>query len=176
MIVHVFISLVVIFAVWKRQDWRDWEKYLPVMMYFALGNLTYNFLCANYFLWRLNPDALSNHSLTEMLYTFIIFPGTALMFLSKYPEGEGTKSLAKHYSFWIIIYILVEWIFTYTNSIIYQYGWGLIWSATFDVIMFPMLRLFHKKSLIALLLSIPIAFIWIFLFDVPVHIPIEDRL
>ena len=63
---------------------------LPTMMYFALGNLLYNFLTASYFLWRLDADFFSNHTLTEMLYTFIVFPGTALLYLIC-QKGERTE-------------------------------------------------------------------------------------
>ncbi|MCA1029814.1 hypothetical protein LCL95_02055 [Bacillus timonensis] len=175
MILHVFISVIVILSVILRGDWREWKTYHTTMMYFALGNLTYNFLCASYFLWRFNPDFLSNHTLTEMLYTFIVFPATALMFLSHYPEGKGVKKILLHYVTWITIYVSVEYIYTLTDSILYKYGWGLAWSAAFDVLMFPMLRLFHKRPVVAYILSVPIAIFWIWLFDVPVHLPIEKR-
>ncbi|RSK29076.1 hypothetical protein EJF36_20535 [Bacillus sp. HMF5848] len=172
---HVALAIISIIAVWIRGDWRKWETYFPTMMYFAVGNLTYNFLCASYFLWRLNPDTLSNHTLTEMLYTFITFPLTALMFLARYPENETRWKVFKHYLAWVSIYVFVELILVFTNGILYKYGWNLVWSAIFDILMFPMLRLFSKKPLLALVLSVPIAFVWIWLFDVPVHIPVEDR-
>ena len=171
---HVIISLIAIVFVWWRGDWQQWRIYHPTMMYFALGNLTYNLLCTNYLLWELNPDFLSNHSLTEMLYTFIVFPATSLMFLSHYPE-EGKNKKFFHYVTWISIYGGVEFIYVLTDRIIYQFGWHLGWSVLFDAIMFPMLRLFHKKPLIAYPISILIAVFWIMLFDVPVEIPIEDR-
>jgi hypothetical protein len=56
------------------------------MLYFAVGNLTYNLLCAKYWLWKLDGSELFTHTLLELLYTFIIFPGTVLLFLGNYPE------------------------------------------------------------------------------------------
>ncbi|WP_246050129.1 CBO0543 family protein [Aquibacillus sediminis] len=85
---HVGITILIIIAVWRKGDWRNWEKYHTVMLYFALGNLTYNFLTASYFLWRMDADFISNHTLTEMLYTFIVFPGTALLFIGNFPTGN----------------------------------------------------------------------------------------
>ncbi|MFE8699575.1 CBO0543 family protein [Cytobacillus sp. FJAT-54145] len=170
---HVALSIFVIFAVWRWGDWRNWQKYHTTMLYFALGNLTYNFLTASYFLWRFNSDFLSNHTLTEMLYTFIVFPGTALLFLSNYPTTK--KEQLKHYIRWVAIYVLVELVFIFTNHIHYNYGWHLGWSAAFDVIMFPILYLFYKKPIIAYLISIPIAVFFLWWFKVPVHLPVEQR-
>lgn len=170
---HVLITIIMIISVWLRGDWRNWEKYHAVMLYFALGNLAYNFLTANYFLWRLDADYLSNHTLTEMLYTFIVFPGTALLFIGNFPK-EKTK-IVRHYIFWVVIYAGIEWIMTITQHIEYQYGWSWAWSAAFDVVMFPMLWLFYKKPLLTYIISFPIAIFLIWLFDVPVNIPVEDR-
>ncbi len=82
---HVATAIIVIIAVFIWGDWRNWQKYHTTMLYYAIGNLTYNFLTANYFLWRFNADFIPNHSLTEMLYTFIVFPGTILIFLKNFP-------------------------------------------------------------------------------------------
>ncbi|WP_246942063.1 CBO0543 family protein [Bacillus pinisoli] len=172
---HIAIAFFIIFAVWKWGDWRNWQKYHTVMLYFAVGNLTYNFLTASYFLWRLDSDLITNHTLTEMLYTFITFPGSALLFICNYPENKGRGKVLLHYVYWILIYGVIEWIMTKTGYIKYQYGWSLAWSIGFDTFMFPMLRLFYKRPLIAYLLSVPIGIFFIWYFKVPVHIPVEKR-
>lgn len=170
---HVALSIFVIFAVWRWGDWRNWEKYHTTMLYFGLGNLTYNFLTANHFLWRFNSDILSNHTLVEVLYTFIVFPGTALLFLCNYPNER--KAVFLHYVKWVTIYVGVELLFIFTNHIHYQYGWHLGWSAAFDCLMFPILRLFSKRPLLTYMISIPIAVFFLWWFKVPVHIPVEHR-
>ncbi|MBB6453108.1 hypothetical protein HNQ94_001556 [Salirhabdus euzebyi] len=170
---HVATALFVLFAVWKWGDWRNWEKYHTTMLYFAVGNLLYNFLTANYFLWRLDADFLSNHTVTEILYTLIIFPGTAMLFLCNMPKDKHRRNI--HIIKWISIYALWELGFVFTKSIEYQYGWTYWWSVSFDIFMFPMLLLHHKKPLIAYLLSIPIGIFFLWWFDVPVHLPVEDR-
>ncbi|WP_407270539.1 CBO0543 family protein [Radiobacillus sp. PE A8.2] len=170
---HVAIALFVIFAVWRWGDWKNWEKYHAVMLYFAIGNLTYNFLTASYFLWRLDADLISNHTLTEMLYTFIIFPGSAMLFIYHYPKSRW--KIIRHYAYWIFIYAGIELIMVFTGHIEYQYGWNWYWSAGFDVFMFPMLQLFYKRPLIAYVISVPIAIFFIWYFNVPVHLPVEER-
>jgi hypothetical protein len=172
---HVALTLITIFVIWKWGDWRNWKKYHTVMLYFAMGNLLYNFLTSNHFLWRLESDFISNHTLTEMLYTFIVFPGTALLFIGNHPDGKGFKRVFLHYIWYIGWFIGVEWIFTQTKHIHYQYGWSYWWSVAFDCWMFPMLRLFYHKPLLAYFISFFIALFFIWWFDVPVHIPVEQR-
>lgn len=171
---HILITLIVILAIFIRGDFRHWKEFHSTMLYIAVGNLMYNFLAANYLLWRFNPDIMSNHTLTEVVYTCVVFPGTALMFLSTFPKTS--KRITFHYITWIGLYVGFEIMFLFLNKIYYQYGWNLGWSALFDCIMFPMLRLHSKKPLLAYLLSIPIAVFFIIYFDVPIHIPIEERL
>ncbi|MFC4322740.1 CBO0543 family protein [Litchfieldia salsa] len=170
---HILLSIIMIAILWKSGLWRDWQKYHTVMLYFVMGNLLYNFLTANYFLWRLDADFISNHTLTEMLYTFIIFPITTLLFMGNYPVGK--RKILLHYLWYISWYVFVEWIFSKAGYIEYQYGWNILWSAFFDCFMFPMLRLFYKKPIIAYLISIVIGAFFLWWFKVPVHIPVEER-
>jgi hypothetical protein len=69
----------------------------------------------------------------------------------------------------------IEFIMTLTGHIEYNYGWGLAWSVGFNCLMFPMLRLYYKKPLIAYLLSVPIGIFFLWYFDIPVHLPVEKR-
>lgn len=173
---HIILVMISIIAVWVRKDYRKWKVFYPTMQYIALGNLTYNFLCASHWLWRLSPDIVQyNHSVLEMGYTFIVFPFTALMFLSRYPEGKGVWRILRHYLFWIALYVSVEYVLQGQGTILYGYGWSLGWSAFFDCIMFPFLRLHHKKPLLTLILSVPMTILWLWLFDIPVTVPIEMR-
>lgn len=168
---HVALGVFMIFALFKWGDYKNWQKYHSTMLYFVMGNLLYNFLTASYFLWRLDADFISNHTLTELIYSFIVFPITALLFLSNYPEKKKLYYMSK----WVFIYVAVEYLFTLTKHIEYQYGWTLGWSAFFDVFMFPMLLLHYKKPLLAYAISIPIGVFFIWYFNVPVHIPVEER-
>ncbi|WP_174728003.1 CBO0543 family protein [Mesobacillus harenae] len=173
---HLFLAFISIIAVWVRRDYKNWRIYYSTMQYVALGNLTYNFLCTSHWLWQLSPDIdWFNHSLLEMSYTFITFPLTALMFLSRYPEGKSVSRIFRHYLFWIGLYVAIEIILKFQGTILYKYGWGIWWSALFDCIMFPFLRLHYKKPLLTLALSVPMTIFWLWFFEVPVHIPIDKR-
>ncbi|MBU9723300.1 MULTISPECIES: CBO0543 family protein [Bacillaceae] len=170
---HLITTIIVIIAVILKGDWKNWEKFHTTMLYIALCNLAYNFLTANYFLWRLDADFLSNHSLTEMLYTFIVFPATVLMFLTHYPKS--IKKQVLHNGMWITIYILWEAFFLLTGRIQYQYGWNIWWSLFILCLMFPFIRLHHTKPLLTYVLSFIFTVLFILFFDVPVHIPVELR-
>jgi hypothetical protein len=172
---HIAMSIYCIYMVWRKGVWRNWRKYHTTMMYFALGNLLYNFLTANHFLWRFSSEFLANHTTVEMLYTFIVFPATVLLFLSHYPEGKSFFKKAYHVFIWVVIYGVVEFVYWQLDKIHYQYGWNLWWSIFFDFTMFPMLVLFHKRPLLAYTISFFMAIFWVQFFDVPVHIPVEDR-
>ncbi|MFD2046534.1 CBO0543 family protein [Ornithinibacillus salinisoli] len=173
---HILLAIISIIAVWVRKDYFQWKKFYTTMQFIALGNLTYNFLCASHWLWQLTPDITwFNHSILEMTYTLITFPLTALMFLSRYPDGQGKKKIFMHYLFWIGLYVGVEIVLMLQGSIIYKYGWSLGWSALFDCIMFPFLRLHYKKPLFTLIISVPMTIFWLWLFDIPVSIPIPER-
>lgn len=170
---HVLTAIISIIAVFIWGDWRDWKKYHATLLFFALGNLVYNFLTANYFLWRMDADFISNHTLTEMLYTFIVFPATGLLFLSNYPKSVLKQIL--HTLQWIVIYGVWEYFFTLTGHIEYKYGWTLGWSIVALFFMFPLLKLHVKHPLLTYVLFalVCVGFLWFF--DVPVHLPVEDR-
>ncbi|QYR22024.1 hypothetical protein KZ483_03065 [Paenibacillus sp. sptzw28] len=170
---HVALAIISLLAAWKWGDWRNWKRYHPAMMYFAMGNLMYHFLCANHYLWRFKPDVLSGHTITEIIYTFVTFPAVALIFLSRYPRAF--KKQLFHILQWIVLFAAAEWLLYISDRINYDNGWMFLWSLLFDITMFPMLRLFYQKELVAYSISIGLAIMWIWLFNVPVHVPIELR-
>jgi hypothetical protein len=135
---HVLTATISIIAVYIWGDWKNWKKYHATLLFFALGNLVSNFLTANYFLWRLDADFLLNHTLTEMIYTFIVFPATGLLFLGNYPKGVIKQIL--HTLQWIAIYGILEFVFTLTESIEYQHGWTFGWSIVALFFMFPSIK------------------------------------
>ncbi|MFB4166065.1 hypothetical protein ACE1TI_20285 [Alteribacillus sp. JSM 102045] len=170
---HVFITALVIFLVWRSGNYKQWRKYHTTMWFFAGANLTYYVLCANYFLWEIHADFSAGYSLQIMLYTFIVYPGSLLLFLANYPGSIQGKIF--HNVKWIGIYTGTEYIYYLLGLITFNYGWHLGWSLLFLCIMFPMLRLHHTKPLLTYVLSILITLILLWIFNVPVEIPIEER-
>lgn len=170
---HIAITIWAIIASWRRWDQEHFHKCHTTILYMSLLNLLYAFLTSGYTLWEIQPDLGLPSPIVSMLYTFIIFPCTVILYLSRYPKS--VKSQVIHNIKWITIYMGVEWLGSLFSRIIYDHGWDLGWSFLFVLIMFPMLRLHYKKPLLAYLLSIIfIAFI-LYKFEVPWKIPMEER-
>lgn len=170
---HFILGVITVLAAWKYGDWKNWQRYHPAMMFIVIGNLLYNVLTARHFLWKLKPDLMPNHSLTELVYTFVIFPATALMFISNYPKPYG--KIIVHYLRYIGVYVAVEWFFMRTDRIVYQYGWNIYWSIFFNFTMFPLLWTFHKKPLVAYGITLVLVVFYVWYFKIPVNIPVEQR-
>jgi len=170
---HIIIAIICILAAYKWGDWRNWQKYHTTILFFSLGNLLYVYLTAGCYLWRLTQSILPSPALTEFLYTFIVFPATILLFLGNFPQSKWDRVL--HVLKWILIYSAVEYLFTVTGNVEYQNGWSLYWSILFNVVMFPILAIHHKRPLLAYLLSAPVCIFVLWFFDIPINIPIEDR-
>lgn len=171
---HVVTAIFILIVTYYTGDWRNWKKYHITILFFAFGNVLYNFLTANYFLWRFNADFISNHTLTEVLYTLVIFPATAILYLGRFPT-HNIKAKIIHVITWVTMYTGWEAMFMITDRIHYQYGWTLAWSAAFNSIMFPLLRLHQSRPLLTYVLSAFVAIFVLWWFKVPVHIPVEDR-
>lgn len=157
------INFLTIVLTWKYADWRNWQKYQSTMLLFALGNLLYNFVYHDHFLWRFRPEFL-NHHIWEVINTVIVFPLTALLFLSNFPENSKDK-LIRILKF-ILVYISVEFLLLKIGRIEYAFGWNLWCSLAWDCVMFPILAIHYKKPLLAYLMSIILFFTmsWIFPF------------
>ncbi|KNY28673.1 CBO0543 family protein [Pseudobacteroides cellulosolvens] len=160
---HTIIIVFTVFAAWKWGDWRNWQKYQSTMLLAAVGNLLYNFLYHDHLLWELKSKLFS-YSLGEIIYTFIVFPLTVLIFLTGY--AEKVKGQVLHIFKFITIYFGFELIFSIFGRIIYNYGWNIWWSLAWDCMMFPMWALHYKRPLIAYGVSPVIVIIMLLLFPV----------
>jgi hypothetical protein len=164
---HLGIAIWAIIAAWRWGDWKHWQRYQSTMLYFAAGNLLYNYFTSDFPLWHFNPDFLINHKITEVIYTFIVFPATVLLFLSRYPQS--LKHRIYHIAQWILIYSALEWIGQVLGKIEYHHNWNFWWSVAFNCITFPMLRLHYVKPLAAFMLSVLFTVFFISYFQVPIN-------
>lgn len=164
---HLATAFIVLYFIWRKNLWKHWETFHPTLLYFGLCNLLYHFLTGNDFLWAFRYDMWTpSYYLTEIIYTFIIFPGTALFFLYYFPQKHSRQ--LRHILIWVAIYVAWEWVFGLTYRMEYRHGWNLLWSAAFDCIMFPMLYLHYRRPLVTYLLSVPITLFFLWFFDVPI--------
>lgn len=133
------------------------------MVYLACFQLLYEFFShEKFYLWRLEPDPVFNYTSVVMLHTFCIYPLTAFLYLTRFPEVEWKAAV--HIAKWVLIYIGVEWVGYRLGYITYSHGWNCWWSLFFDVHMFLMLRFHHTKPVWSIPMTILSIFFYLILF------------
>ncbi|WP_261132989.1 CBO0543 family protein [Bacillus sp. Marseille-Q3570] len=164
---HLSISVLALYGAWKWGDWKNWNRYHATMLYLISMNLLYFFLCKDRMLWRIVPDAGIPYVISELLYLFIVFPATVLLFIGNYPTSTGRKLL--HILKWVGIYIGLEALGKLFGKIEYFHGWNIFYSFLFLCVMFPMLRLHYLKPLIAYIVSLVIIAVLLMYFKVSLN-------
>lgn len=131
------------------------------MLLFALGNLLYNCVYHDHLLWKFNPDVL-NYKIIEIIYTFIVFPLTALIFLSHFPDNlkERILRILKYAG----IYFIIEYLMSLVGWIEYYDGWSTWWSLGWDLMMFSVLATHYLKPVVAIFLCILVGLVMNLLF------------
>lgn len=165
-------TLLWVFALYIWGDWRNWKKYYPTILFFALGDFIYLYLLSDHYpMWKYQPKGLDeNIGLTNshisLSIILIKYPATAMIYLYRFPEKNKIFQFL-YVVVWDLIYTLNEMIDFKLNLIKYYNGWNLYWSMFFNLIMFLILKAHFKWPLLAWLFSIVfILFLWK-VFDVP---------
>lgn len=166
---HIVIALFAIIVVVYRGVWKDWKKYHATMLFSGMMELVYNSIAKenNYFLWKLKPDLFLNRISLIGLYVVIIFPATALLFLSKWPREINKQVI--HIVKWVGIYTIIEAVGSMTNSIVYINKWGIGHSLIFNIILFIGLIIHHKKPVIAYIMFLLVTIAGIWAFKIPIY-------
>ncbi|WP_218094927.1 CBO0543 family protein [Paenibacillus solanacearum] len=164
--IHIFIAALSLFALARSGAWKQASRFHATVLYMVAGNLLYFFLTTDYLLWAFVPDLHLIPVFTELLYTFIVFPCTVILFLSGFPDRR--KEQVWRYSKWVALYAVMEAIYAWSGRIVYDHGWSWWCSFAFDVMMFPMLLLHSKKPGIAYVLSAFIIAALLLMFRVPI--------
>jgi hypothetical protein len=149
---------------WKWGDWRNWKLYYPTILFFIVGNFSYGLLTYNYPLWEFESLLLKTTGST-FLITIVAFPATILIFLPHYPKGKVKQIL--YILLWVLTYTLIEIVSHKLGFFSYHNGWNIWWSVLFNLIMFPLLRLHHKKPPLAWSVSIIMGLTILIYFKVP---------
>lgn len=160
---HIAVILFTIFAAWRFGDWKNWRKYQSTMLFIMVGVLLYHYIYKNERLWDLEKH-IGNHTLTELLYAFIVLPLTVLLLFTNYPDG--LKGQVIRIGKFIAIYTIMEVFYWKMGFIGYHYGWNIWLSIGWNCMMFPMLVVHFKKPLYAYLASVVGLIIFLYLFPV----------
>ncbi|MEW9051409.1 MAG: CBO0543 family protein [Neobacillus sp.] len=159
LVVIVYIIFAKIFV-----DWKKLKEYYPTIQFFIIGNLLYNFLFYNHTLWAYKAVTVPwlNHTLIDITFSFFILPVVIMIYLQYFPKT--TKKKIMYVSVWIAYFSFLEYIFFKRGLFIYENNWGIIMSMVFNTIMFVILRLHHRKPMLALAVSLPIIIILLYFY------------
>ncbi|WP_420489698.1 CBO0543 family protein [Neobacillus vireti] len=151
--VHIVINLLTILAALRWGDWKNINKYYPTLLYLLVGNLLYFYLYDKDMLWDFTPDFSEKwDKIREIIYIFIAFPCSILLYLSNMPQTKTKKLL--HIILWIVIYSCLELLWHHFGLVSYNRGWNFWWSLGFDCVMFPLLLLHNKRPYVTLIISL----------------------
>ncbi|MEO2078418.1 MAG: CBO0543 family protein [Bacillus sp. (in: firmicutes)] len=164
------VIVVVVYFIFAKVfvDWKRWKEFYPTIQYFIICNLAYNFIFYNQTLWAYKAVTVQwlNHTIIELVFTFFIIPVVIMIYLQYFPKGK--KGII-YIVVWIAYFSIIEYLFYKRGLFLYDNDWGLIWSSIFNTIMFIILRLHYKNPLAAMLCSIPIIAILLFIFHPMLH-------
>jgi hypothetical protein len=172
---HVGIAITTLLAVYWKADWKNWEHYHPTILYVSVCNLLYNCLCAGYLLWKYNPDFLFHHNSVDLVYSFIILPGVALLYLTGYPYKTKFTKQFVYITKWVVLSLVIESVVLVTGYLELNRGWEYWMEIPFYFTMYGLIRLHHSKPILTYLFSIIIIVFLMNAFDVPFSTPIEKR-
>ncbi len=165
--IHIIISIILVVICFSKGYWRRWKEYYPTILFFIVGDLTYNFIMYNYSLWEYGMPLWPGlgHSYIDLYWAVIIFPCIVILFLTLCPEKRS--KLPVYIVLWAAGFALVEYVMYLTDSMHYQNGWRTFYSFLFDLVMFPILFIHYKKPQFAWLITTAIVPLFILIVQMP---------
>lgn len=170
MSLNIIYASIYIFAAWKWGDWKNWQRYYPTILFLITGDLLYQYLLHDYSMWKFNPvgadkEVNLTHTHITLLIMAIKYPATVLIFFGQFPSARLKQAL--YIGGWAALYTINE-IATYTmGGISHHNGWNFFWSAQFNLALFIITAIHHKRPLAAWGLSLAYILALWFLQDVP---------
>jgi len=162
----IVFGIIFLLIGWRFGDWRNFKKYYPTILYFIIGDLLYNMLTYEHSLWTYNKDwILPNHTVINLFVMVTVYPATVITYLFHFPKKKIKQIF--YILFWVILFIVWELLNLHAFGLIKHFhGWNIWWSFLFDIIIFIMLPIHHKRPFVAWGLSIIIIIFFLTVFNV----------
>ena len=164
--IRIFIVSLFAFSAYLWSDWRNWRAYHSTILFVVMGDFLYNFLTYNYSLWELHSE-LGGHTINDLLITLVSFPSVVLLVLTHFPFNKKIMKKILFIVYWIFLFSIIEFAMKSMHGIIYFHGWSFGWSVLFNVYIFVVIPIHHKKPLLAYGLSLIMFFFIYFTLDIP---------
>lgn len=170
----IIILILYLLAGIRFGKWSNFSEYYPTLLYFIIGDLLSQFLLFNHTLWMFHPMGRLDH-LFNLNHTFIAlakmaiqYSMTVAIFIGRLPEEKGRQAMMV--LLWTAIYGLNEFLTHHLGGLSYHRGWSFGWDLVFNLMMFIMLIIHYKKTLLAWILTAPIIVTLWLIFDVPLDV------
>lgn len=165
--IRIITLLLFVVVTYKFSDWKNWKRYHTSILFLIIGDLLYNVLTYNFPMWELR-SFLGGHIINALFLTFILFPCTALLYLTYFPYKKKIHFRILYIFLWVFLYSFIELIGTFWGGIVYFNGWNLLWSCFFNMLLFSILPIHHKRPLLAYGLSAIVVVSFMIYFHVPI--------
>jgi hypothetical protein len=162
----ILIGIVSIIICYKWGNWRSWKEYYSTILYFVIGDFVYITLTQTKPLWNLG-EMLDQFPIFQIIFMIMLYPSTTILFLTFYPSSPSLSKQAFYILLWVCIFTGIEAIACLTGGFKYSNGWNLCYSFLFDLLMFPLLRLHFKKTLLVWPISVVLALVFVLWFKIP---------
>ncbi len=160
---RIILVMIIIPACYKWGNWRNWKEYYPTMLYYIIGDLSYNVLFHDKMLWEFRK--MISHTFSDYFDAFFIAPFAIIIFLTHFPV-KLSKTLLYTF-FWACLFTLVEFLSYVLGYIIYANGWNIFWSFGIYYFLFLLLRVHYHKPLLTWPISLGLAVATLVIFKVP---------
>ncbi|UJF35194.1 CBO0543 family protein [Paenibacillus hexagrammi] len=144
------------------------------ILYLIIGDLLYYLITYNFTMWKFNPIGFdkhiyANHVLITLGIDFINFPAVVLLYLGNYPDRKSITLQAIYIMCWSALNSILEYIFFIVSGVSYDNGWNFWWSASFNILLYTLLRIHHLRPLLAWLISAAIPLLYCYFFKLPLN-------
>jgi hypothetical protein len=163
---YAYYAVISIFVCWKWGNWRNWKEYYPTILFMILGNVTYMVLCQNKSLWQ-SAFLLADYPILDISQTVVLYTSTVILFLTFYARMATRLRRIAYTAMWAGIFSAMELLSLVTGHYNYYNGWNFLYSIGFNAVMFPILLLHFKRPLAAWAVVVPMVYIFLFLFGIP---------
>ncbi|WP_088036336.1 hypothetical protein [Evansella clarkii] len=160
------IVLLIVLVNLYNKTWRHFPKYYKNAGYVSMVNIFYYYLCKRHLVWEFPPNKV-NWTLLRIIHIFFITPFLVLAFLSGYPSTFRKQFW--HVIKWVAASSITEYIIHKQKLLQYKHGWTIFWSALLYLKMFTYSKLFGKRPLTTLFLSLCSLVFLIKKFKVPIN-------
>lgn len=167
MVIFIFTMLFLGVFLFTR-SYEYLERYYSTVLYVSSMSILYALICTNYGLWLFPIWWIFSDHASALLQTAILFPSTTVLFLRYLPRNKWFKAF--YFIFFVVLYVIMEWIMLRHGEIRYEHGWNLGWSTLIDVLMFFMILMHENNKKITWLFTVVIITFFVISFRVPLFV------